>query len=539
MTRLQQFETWLEEAENRMRFLGHTADAKKVILLRSWGGADLVKFMKTHAKVIFDITPATDTTAEIPADTYKEVVDKTKKELQSLVNRTMAMHQLLTSKQGEREWMNFIKDLEDKAHVLNFNTVPYKQDDAVKDAAIFGMADRKLKEKALAEDPDLQTLIRWGQSREAGREGAQDLQGNTSTISRVKDDLDLPAIEEMIGQLQVMKIRKQGKYSSRPQRQPPKSKKQGCKNCSSSHAEGRCPARGKSCFACGGHNHFVGAEACSAETPPPPAVNKITSGNESSYSETSMNNKWPGVRSSSTSVLQLISPVNHVAPKRNSPSSRHVEVRIGGFPTQLYTDTGTEHSIIPPTAYRPEMGPVEAADTHLRAWGSKANLDVKGMFTSTLTTEKGATTETKIYIVDGYHPEPLLGDVDAEQLGFIVFNREGRDPYPEETSQVQRIAQKLRDSLLVDVDTAGVVADVIPKEELQKVEALIDRFDGLVFSDDKIGHVDIEPIHLDHDPTFKPNQPQFHNTPIHYQPALSDLRYQGVFTDVDPSETHE
>ena len=101
------------------------------------------------------LTPAAENAAAIPADTYKEVIDKTKQELQSLVNRTMAMHQLLTSKQGERDWMNFIKDLEDKAHVLNFNTVPYKQDTAVKDAAISGMSDRKLKEKALAEDPDL------------------------------------------------------------------------------------------------------------------------------------------------------------------------------------------------------------------------------------------------------------------------------------------------------------------------------------------------------------------------------------------------
>ena len=38
MTRLQQFETWLEEAENRMKFIGVAEDEKKVILLRSWGG---------------------------------------------------------------------------------------------------------------------------------------------------------------------------------------------------------------------------------------------------------------------------------------------------------------------------------------------------------------------------------------------------------------------------------------------------------------------------------------------------------------------
>ena len=76
MTRLQQFETWLEEAENRMKYLSVTDDTKKVILLRSWGGADLVKFMKSHAKVAFEAIPATDTTAAIQADTYKNVIDK-------------------------------------------------------------------------------------------------------------------------------------------------------------------------------------------------------------------------------------------------------------------------------------------------------------------------------------------------------------------------------------------------------------------------------------------------------------------------------
>ena len=48
MTRLQQFETWLEEAGNRMKFLSVTEDGKKVILLRSWRGTDLVQFMKTQ-----------------------------------------------------------------------------------------------------------------------------------------------------------------------------------------------------------------------------------------------------------------------------------------------------------------------------------------------------------------------------------------------------------------------------------------------------------------------------------------------------------
>ncbi len=171
MSRLTQFETWLEEAENRMKFIGITDGEKKLSLLRSWGGKDLVSFMKTHAKVKFEATPAVGTTAEIPADTYESAVQKAKVELRKSVNRTMAMFQLFNTKQGDRTWMNYIKLLDDKAHILDFNNRPYLHEDAVKDAAIFGMTDDRLQEKSLADDPTLDALIQTGQSRESGKEG--------------------------------------------------------------------------------------------------------------------------------------------------------------------------------------------------------------------------------------------------------------------------------------------------------------------------------------------------------------------------------
>ncbi len=71
MTRLQHFETWLEEAENRMKFLGVTDDTQKVSLLRSWGGPELVTFMKSQGNIRFDTVPAEGTVAAIPADTYE------------------------------------------------------------------------------------------------------------------------------------------------------------------------------------------------------------------------------------------------------------------------------------------------------------------------------------------------------------------------------------------------------------------------------------------------------------------------------------
>jgi len=34
---------------------------------------------------------------------------------------------------------------------------------------------------------------------------------------------------------------------------------------------------------------------------------------------------------------------------------------------------------------------------------------------------KGAKTSSKVYVVEGHEAEPLLGDKDAEELGFIIF----------------------------------------------------------------------------------------------------------------------
>ncbi len=534
-----------------MRFIGVTDDTKKISLIRSWGGPDMVKFMKTHAGVRFEETPATTDVAAIPADTYAEAVKKIKDELGKLINRTLAMHQLITCTQGDRSWMEFIKDLEEKARILDFDTRPYRNADAVRDAAIFGTSDSGLKEKGMAEDPNLETLIHLGQSRETGKEGAHQLQHNSSSVSRInakdsheKKPMSVEEIDETINRLEVMKIRKQGKFSGRPNRPTSEGQKQSCQNCSSSHLKGRCPAKGKTCFDCGGQNHFTNSQACTKQqnnTNPPHNVNRIEApAATQSYSETAM--EWPGVDSSVTKDIKLISSVKKLDTS-GSNTSKNVNVTIGGVPMTLFTDTGSLHTIVPPSSYTVEMGPVVAADTHLRSWGSKVNLDVKGMVNSTIVTEKGAKTKTKIYIVDGFHPEPLLGDADAESLGFILFNKEGRDPLPEETEEVKRIAQKLRQGLNVKVETSGEIAKAIPPEERRKVEELIDRYTGLVFSDEKIGQIKIDPIHLDFEENFQPTQPSFHNVPIHYRPQVSAhlqfLREQGAITDVDSSDTHE
>ena len=142
---------------------------------------------------------------------------------------------------------------------------------------------------------------------------------------------------------------------------------------------------------------------------------------------------------------------------------------------------------------------------------------------------KGAKTSSKVYVVEGHEAEPLLGDKDAEELGFIIFNREGREPTVEECATISRlesnIPQKLRDNLEISVDTKPVVdaSDQLTSKGKEEIEEVVNRYKGSVFNDTKIGCMKIQPIHLDYDADFKPRQPSFRNIPFFYQEQVSNL----------------
>ena len=535
MRKLKIFNEWLEEAENRMKYLGVNTDDEKISLLRAWGNSEIVTFMKLHAKVRFETVPAIGDQPEIPKDNYDQIVTKIRGVLQKMVNRTLAMHELMTTKQGNRTWLEFYTDLETKAQNLDFDTTRYTHKDAVKDALIMGMSDKKLMERALTEDPDHDTLIGWGEAREAGKEGVHHLAGGYSTTNRVEgfDEMSDSEIEDMMEALSVMKVKRQGRYSSRPRRDFRKPSVK-CKNCQSEHPPRRCPANGKECFTCGGINHFSNTEACPKTRK---SVKRVDHSEElaSTYFETA----------TEPEELRMISIVGRVEP---NDRSKEVPVKIGGIPLKLFTDTGSDHTIIPPSQYTTAMGEMVKADTKLRAWGSTTLLDVKGMIHTKLQTEKGATTNTKVYVVDGFRPEPLLGDKDAEDLGFVSFNKYGRDPTIEEKEycSINRnhcIPEKVRQGLNVEVTTKRPNTPEISQECKNKTMALLQTYKGSVLSDNKIGKLQCQPVSLPSNTHFQPTQPPFRNIPIHYQGKVSNLltflRENDVIEDVDPKEIHD
>ena len=219
-----------------------------------------------------------------------------------MVNRTMAMHQLLGTKQGTRTWDDFLLDLEKKAKSLNFDKKPYTMEEAIKDAAIFGMNDGSLREKALAEDPNLEKLSRWGQARETGGDDTHSLDKRVRHGLN-QDNMSQEEIDEMIETLKVMKLKKAGKYSNRH--------KGSCNRCNSSHQPGRYPANGKECYTCGGKNHFARTSIC----PEKKTVKQISTDYFTTLKQNDSN--------------QDCSTLNAIK-KMTTPADKWVDVKIGG-----------------------------------------------------------------------------------------------------------------------------------------------------------------------------------------------------------------
>ena len=89
-------------------------------------------------------------------------------------------------KQGEDTWMQFVSDVEDAADLCRLDTKPLTREDAIRVAALAGMCDRLLAEKALSEEFSLQKLISVGTTRETSRSNVEAMEGSkTGTIKRI------------------------------------------------------------------------------------------------------------------------------------------------------------------------------------------------------------------------------------------------------------------------------------------------------------------------------------------------------------------
>ena len=450
LRRFKNWSDWIKQAENKMKFILMRTDEQKMTFLRSCAGPELTEFWDKEARIKFEENEVNGVMQ--PAHTYKEVLEETRKTLLKLVSRDRAIIDLLRMEQGSKSFMDFLSEVEEQERLCRTDEQIITSDDIKRMSILAGLKDRSLAEKALTEEYDLKQVITAAVNRESSRANAEGLRARPShTVNKVDEreeeryqggtlDAKINHLTAELEQLEVRKLRQSGKYSGRYRGEASsKGSREVCPRCTFDHGEGdRCPAVGKECLVCEKTGHFARSRLCpkakktkktrrvkeeqstasESEEEPEESVNRI--GNE----------RWPGIRrgAKARGVRHITDPASDRQGEagRGKRASRWVTVTMGGKEMQLYCDTGSRLTIIPPEAYRPSMGKVVAAKSHLRAWGSKGYLDTKGMFKTTLETASGAQKRTWVYVVAGTRPEPLLGDHDAEDLGVITFHPEGR-----------------------------------------------------------------------------------------------------------------
>ncbi|KAF0292806.1 uncharacterized protein FJT64_009280 [Amphibalanus amphitrite] len=426
------------------------------------------------------------------------------------VNLSMAVFRLMHARQGEKTVTEFLDELDSLATQCQFDTNPYTPERAKKDAFIFGTSDERLRQEALARDPDLQTLVKSALGYEQARKSSG-------------------AIQSEVGE-SVARVATRGRYSiNQPTRTPSGQGGRGagprvrCKNCPPHyrpHPPGRCPARGKTCALCGEKNHFVGAASCTK------AQVRFTADDDEEAYQFEVDDK--------NSVGRVVE-VGMIQPGH----ANVVQVSVNGTATSFFVDSGCNKTLIPVSAYHASLGKLEASSVKLRPYGTATLLRVKGEMRATLQSRNGAQCHTTVYIIDGHLAEPLLGDADAKALGILHIDAGGSAREGEPPGHVVGVAG-IVDTLAaagVTVQTKKCTSQDISGDDRRKIAAIVNKhkkvFEGVgLLKDDEVSfHIDPEAT-----PVVAPYRP----VPLAYQERLSahlaELRAEGKIEDVGPQE---
>ena len=490
------FDEWLEHIDLLVTSLGVKDDDQKLNLLLLWGGRDLRKLAKAAG---------VDTKSD-PPTSYKAAITKIQAHFGKHVNLSMAVFRLMHARQGEKTVTEFLDELDTLSTQCQFDTNPYTQERAKKDAYIFGTSDDRLRQEALAKDPDLQTLIKTALGYEQARKSS----------GAIKSETGEP----------VARIALRGRYSTnRGAAAGPRPSSQKCKNCPPHyrpHPPGRCPARGKTCALCGEKNHFVGAVNCTK------AQVRFTADEEDEA-------VYKFEEDEGNSVGRVVE-VGAIRPEH----ANVVQVSINGKGASFFVDSGCHKTLIPERNYHPSLGKLEASSVKLRPYGTVSLLQVKGEMRATLQSRNGARCHTTVYVIDGHLAEPLLGDEDAKALGILHIDAGGgtvREALPDaDIDCVAGIVHSL-EATGVKVEATRSTSQNLSDGERSKIQRIVKQhekvFEGVgLLKDDEVS------FHID--PEVPPVAAPYRPVPLAYQERLSahlaELRSEGKIEDVGPRE---
>ena len=242
---LADFELYVKAIKNLMVLTDNAdaTDAKKKALMQSVGGPDMIWLWDYMGKV-----------AE--GDTYQQAIDKVRAAITGQTNQAVMKYKLFMGMPQEDQafssWWSKVKEQADKCDFTEYN-----QKEAARDAILFQTSNSKLRKRILAEDQDLEAVVKLGLAYEQSNTKSKAMGGRdaeSDRIQRLEEDVARFKLKEKktakAGQVAGHKT---GQLTSR------------CPTCpDGKRHEGReCfGKKSKECHECKEPGHFKGAPAC-------------------------------------------------------------------------------------------------------------------------------------------------------------------------------------------------------------------------------------------------------------------------------------
>ena len=243
-----------------------------------------------------------------------------------------------------------------------------------------------------------------------------------------------------------------GKYSSRVKDKDKSTKPKKCPNCPSfykPHEPNRCPAKGKIFVVCKEKHHFAGSTACKATT-----IKSVTEDpDREAY-------QFPQAPALTTGINRLEVIGIHCLLPEDTHNRTQLTVNQHGI--EFFVDSRCCKTLLPLQLYQPTMGPLQPSQTKFFPYSTTSYPPIAGQLLATLQTRNGATHSTTIYVIDGHHTEPLLGDTDAKALGILIINHDSYTKEHKETGQhTEQVA-----GITSNLQAAGItINSTITKDE--------------------------------------------------------------------------
>ena len=450
----------------------------------------------------------------VEGDSYKNAVKKVRDGITAQTNQAMArfklMREMPQSGRVFSEWWPKIKEQADRCVWADYGAKM-----AASDAILQQCDDKKLQKRIIAENLTFEHIIKMGVAMEQG--------------TRKVDRMHKGGKEDRVAQLEE-KVRKlQAGPGSGKVRTPGTAK---CSTCTrAAHPVGKCPGLTMECYTCHKKGHMKNSKACKKRGGKEKVDRVDASDTEDTDSDVSVGRVVEhstetvcraGQRAGKCKVvnltIQAVDKGQHMKKVEFMPL-----VDSGVYRTLLseadWTIMRKKNKTLNIKKCRVKFTPYQSVEGLQMLGRTKANLWAPG----------GATTSTIVYVVRG-SGQSLLGLKDAEDLGIIEINPEGR-------MDRQVVRQLVSDKKKKVPDTGVVSGGQTQAEITSNMTMLVDKFTDLFTG---VGRAKVDPIHIFMDPNVKPIQQKQRKVALHFIPRLKkhleELEAAGVVSGPLKSE---